>query len=178
MRGDGVCGRDGATGAGLADAEAGGGGAAGDSGTAELGADACATGGAAADGLTGRGGVGIVGGVTTEAGGRTTGGVGTEKVGLTTGCGTTTLGGGGATEAGGGGGAFTVEADGASVGEAAATGRIGGAAVGTCCLRIAFRTSPGREMLDRSILVLISSPSARLGRDGLEAVWASPAARK
>jgi len=73
-----------------------------------------------------------------------------------------------------------VETGGAMVGEAAATGRTGGAAVvaGACCLRIAFRTSPGREMLDRSILVLISSPTARLGRDGLAAVCASLAARK
>jgi hypothetical protein len=73
-----------------------------------------------------------------------------------------------------------VETGGAMVGEAAATGRTGGAAVvaGACCLRIAFRTSPGREILDRSILVLISSPTARLGRDGLAAVCASLAARK
>ena len=73
-----------------------------------------------------------------------------------------------------------METGGAMVGEAAATGRTGGAAVvaGACCLRIAFRTSPGREILDRSILVLISSPTARLGRDGLAAVCASLAARK
>lgn len=73
-----------------------------------------------------------------------------------------------------------VETGGAMVGGAAATGRTGGVAVvaGACCLRIAFRTSPGREILDRSILVLISSPTARLGRDGLAAVCASLAARK
>lgn len=81
---------------------------------------------------------------------------------------------------GGGGGAFTVEAGGATAGEAAATGRTEGAAAaaGACCLRMAFRTSPGLEILDRSILVLISSPSARLGRDGLAAECASLAARK
>ena len=73
-----------------------------------------------------------------------------------------------------------METGGAMVGEAAATGRTGGAAVGAgaCCLRMAFRTSPGREILDRSILVLISSPTARPGRDGRAAVCASLAARK
>jgi hypothetical protein len=48
----------------------------------------------------------------------------------------------------------------------------GGATAGDCCLRMAFRTSPGREIWERSILVLISSLSARLERDGL----ADPAA--
>lgn len=81
---------------------------------------------------------------------------------------------------GGGGGAFTVETDGAVAGEAVATGRTGGAAVvaGACCLRMAFRTSPGLEILDRSILVLISSLSTRLGRDCLAEVCASLAPRK
>ena len=60
----------------------------------------------------------------------------------------------------------------------AAVGRAGGATgVGAaCCLRIAFRTSPGREIWERSILVLISS--ARLTRDGLAAACASPAAAR
>jgi hypothetical protein len=48
----------------------------------------------------------------------------------------------------------------------------GGATAGACCLRMAFRTSPGREIWERSILVLISSLSARLERDG----FADPAA--
>jgi hypothetical protein len=80
---------------------------------------------------------------------------------------------------GGGAGAFTVETGGAA-GEAAAVGRRGGAATltGACCLRIALRTSPGLEILERSILVLISSLSVRLGRDGRVAVCASLAARK
>jgi hypothetical protein len=67
--------------------------------------------------------------------------------------------------AGGGGGVFTGTADGAA-GVALTGGRAAGAdaATGACCLRIAFRTSPGREILDRSILVLISSLSVRLGR--------------
>jgi hypothetical protein len=80
---------------------------------------------------------------------------------------------------GGGAGAFTAETGGAA-GEAAADGRTRGAATltGACCLRMAFRTSPGLEILDRSILVLISSLSARLGRDVRVAVCASLAARK
>jgi hypothetical protein len=43
---------------------------------------------------------------------------------------------------------------------------------------MAFSTSPGLEMCDRSILVLISSPSAREGREALEDPWASLADRK
>jgi hypothetical protein len=80
---------------------------------------------------------------------------------------------------GGGAGTFTVETEGAA-GEAAADGRRGRAATltGACCLRMAFRTSPGLEILERSILVLISSLSARLGRDDRVAVCASLAARK
>ena len=50
----------------------------------------------------------------------------------------------------------------------------GGAAVPDCCLVIAFSTSPGLEMCDRSILVLIPSFSVRLCRDCLDEVdWAS-----
>jgi hypothetical protein len=100
-------------------------------------------------------------------------------VGLTVDCGSTILGGGTAAEGGGGGGAFTVETDGAA-GEAAADGRMGGAAAltGACCFRIAFRTSPGLEILERSIFVLISSLSTRMGRDCFDEVCASLAARK
>jgi hypothetical protein len=43
---------------------------------------------------------------------------------------------------------------------------------------MAFRTSPGLEILERSILVLISSLSARLGRECFVEVCASLAARK
>jgi len=50
---------------------------------------------------------------------------------------------------------------------AAAEGRgAGGTTAGACCFRMAFRTSPGREIWERSILVLISSLSARGERDG------------
>jgi hypothetical protein len=48
-------------------------------------------------------------------------------------------------------------------GGATGRGATGGAAASFRCV-IAFRTSPGREMFDRSILVLISS-SPRTGRE-------------
>lgn len=98
-------------------------------------------------------------------------------MGLGVDCGTIILGGGSGAE--GGGGAFTVETGGAA-GEALAGGRAAGATAltGACCLRMAFSTSPGLEMLERSILVLISSLSARLGRDCFVDVCASLAARK
>jgi hypothetical protein len=101
------------------------------------------------------------------------------NVGLGAIVGTTILGGGTAAAAGGGGGVFTGETDGAA-GIALIGGRAAGAdaATGACCLRIAFRTSPGREILDRSILVLISSPSERLERVCFGADWVSLAARR
>jgi|SRR5579863_7607356 len=174
MRGDGACGRCAIGAAGLV---AAGGGAVGGAVT-EVGAKACATGGVAAGACARGPGTGIAGGVAADTGGWTTGGAGAENVGLTVCCGTITLGGGGAADVGGGG-ALTVAMDGAA-GEAVAVGRTGGAATvtGACCLRMAFRTSPGLEILDRSILVLISSLSARLGRDGRVDVCASLAARK
>ncbi len=46
-------------------------------------------------------------------------------------------------------------------------GRCAGATASFCCV-MAFSTSPGREICDRSILVLISS-SPRNERDGLAA---------
>lgn len=66
-----------------------------------------------------------------------------------------------------------------ATGVAAAGGRTGGAtAGGACCLRIAFSTSPGREIFERSILVLISSLSTRLERLALAAAAASPPAER
>jgi len=100
------------------------------------------------------------------------------NVGLGVVVGTTILG-GGTVAADGAGGVFKVETGGAEV-VAVTGGRAAGAdvATGACCLRIAFRTSPGREILDKSILVLISSLSARLGRDCFGAAWASLLARR
>ena len=174
MRGDGDC----AIGAaGFAAIGAGGcGGTTG--GTAETGGAACATAGVTTGGLTGRGGTGIAGGAAADTGGWATGGAGTEKVGLTVGVGTMTR--GGRTTAAGGATGAGVEVT--AVGPAAATGRGGGAGTatltGACCLRMAFRTSPGREILERSILVLISSLSMRAGRECFAALCVSPAPRK
>ena len=47
-----------------------------------------------------------------------------------------------------------------------------------CLLMMAFRASPGLEMCERSILVLISSASARTGREDRLEVCAALAARK
>jgi len=175
MRGGGVCGRDGAIGVAVfvATGAAGCAGATGGVVTA-VGAAACAAGGVAGVGWTG---CADAGGATSGTCDWATGGAGTENVGLGVDCGTIILGGGSGAE--GGGGAFTVETGGAA-GEALAGGRAAGATAltGACCLRMAFSTSPGLEMLERSILVLISSLSARLGRDCFVDVCASLAARK
>ena len=70
------------------------------------------------------------------------------------------------TEAGGVAGAAGFAAGGATTGRGGTTGaggRTGGAAAASFFCVIAFSTSPGREMCDKSILVLISS-SPRNGR--------------
>ncbi len=126
------------------------------------------TGGAADDALIG--GAAGAGGATLTGGG---GGVGRGGSGMgggtttgfsTTGAATTERDGAGATT--GGGGASFGGASGATTGLAmmggGGAGRAGGAAASFCCV-IAFSTSPGREMCDKSILVLISS-SPRAGR--------------
>ena len=144
MRGDGACGRGGAIGvAGFVATGVAGCGGAGAGGIAGVGVAAWAAGGTiggCAGGATG-------GVVAAVAGGCADGGAGTVNVGLGAVVGTTILGGGTAA-AGGGGGVFTGEAGGAA-GVALTGGRAAGAdaATGACCLRIAFRTSPGREIL-------------------------------
>jgi hypothetical protein len=82
------------------------------------------------------------------------------------------------------GGALAVAATGGATGAASlvstggAGGRGGGTAVACCCFVISLSTSPGLEMCERSILVLISSDS-RVARDErLGAPCASAAARK
>jgi hypothetical protein len=58
-------------------------------------------------------------------------------------------------------------------------GAVGWAGTVPCCLpMIAFSTSPGLEMWDKSILVLIPSGSARPARADFAALWLSPAPRK
>ncbi len=143
-----------------------------EAGACVCGADDAVTGGAAegggamtaTGGATGRGGVATGGATATGvAGFSTTGGATT----CTGGAGGDT---GGVTGAAGGGVGLTV--GGAITGRATtgggATGRIGGATASFCCV-MAFRTSPGREMCDKSILVLISS-SPRSGRADLAVV--------
>ncbi len=84
------------------------------------------------------------------------------------------LGAGGVEVATGGAGAAGF----ASTGAAGRGGGAAGADALCCCLAICFRTSPGLEMCERSILVLISSASRleRAEREG--AACASAAARK
>lgn len=103
-------------------------------------------------------------GVSTTFGGA---GCGTVKVGRST-CVGTIMRGGGAGAVGAETGAFATGAAGfaSGAGGFTATGRTGGAAggAGCCLLMIAFRTSPGFEILDRSILVLMPSDSLRAER--------------
>ena len=169
MRGEGICGRDAIGVDGFADIEAEGCGVAVAAGVIEVGAATCAAGVVATGACTVCAGGG---GVPADAGG----GAGAEKVGLAVGVGTIILGAGAATVAAGGGEALTVGAGGAA-GVAVAGGRTAGAGAaaltGACCFRMAFRTSPGREILERSILVLISSLSTRLERACFVEVCAS-----
>ncbi len=86
----------------------------------------------------------------------------------------------GITGAAGGAAGLSVGVGGATTGFAAtggAAGRAGGATASFCCV-IAFSTSPGREICDKSILVLISS-SPRSGRaDRADGVCASDEPRR
>jgi len=149
------------------------GGCAGAAGVTAAGG-APATGGALAGGAAGRAaGAGEDAG---DAGGAT--GAGTVNVGLAAGIGTTTFGGGGGGATGPGVGTVTLAAGFATAGFVSTTGTAdgwaGAAAVGACCLRMALRTSPGLEIWERSILVLISSAAVRPVRAGLVAACASP----
>ena len=104
------------------------------------------------------------------------------KVGLGLEAGTTNFG----AAAGAGAGAFGAVAVGAGGAEEAAglvsTGGAGGGAsatAGPCCLlMMALRASPGLEICERSILVLISSPSGRVGREDRLELCAGLAARR
>jgi hypothetical protein len=118
--------------------------------------------------ITGAGGGGTGrGGATTACGGGATGVAGFSITGGAT---TGRLGGtdvtGAATGVGGGGGGAGLAGGGMTPVRATTTGgsaaRTGAATASFFCV-IAFRTSPGREMCDKSILVLISS-SPRSGR--------------
>ena len=154
---DGVAGRTGAAGGagatGAADAVTGGTtGVVGGGATTATGG----TGGAAGRGIGGAGG-----GATTAAGFSTTGGATTGRTGGAGG-GVTDVG-AATTGAGGFGDGTATTGFGGIAGAAGRTGAGGAAAASFFCV-IAFSTSPGREMCDKSILVLISS-SPRRGRD-------------
>ncbi len=128
---------DGAIGVGVVGTAAGGGGGA-----------AGRTGGATAAGAAG-----VTGGAAGAAGFSAAGGTITGRAG---GAGAA----GAATGAGGAACATGLATGGTTVGRggtAGAAGRTGGAAAASFFCVIAFSTSPGREMCDRSILVLISS---------------------
>jgi hypothetical protein len=116
-------------------------GAAGEGPAATIGG-AAAGGTGAAGGGAGRGGGALTGDAGT--GSDAAGGATTERTGMAggAGCAITGAGGGGAT--------------GFVTGGKTTAGFSGGAAASFFCV-IAFSTSPGREMCDRSILVLISS---------------------
>jgi len=122
-------------------------------------------------GVAATGGVGgIFGGMTTTAGGRCAATV----------AGVTSLGAGGSIGLGAAGLAATTGAsslasiDGAATGGFAAggfaTGRITGRSAASLCCVIARSTSPGREICERSILVLISSSPWLAGRAALLAL--------
>ena len=124
----------------------------GGAGIAGRGGGAVTVGGGAAAGVTGAAGFSTTGATTS---GRAAGGAGAvTAVAVASGADGAT--GGGVGLAAGGGTATGFAAT------AGAAGRAGAAAASFFCV-IAFSTSPGREMCDRSILVLISS-SPRSGR--------------
>src|ERR1700686_3335822 len=142
-------------------------------GTIMRGAGGCG-GTATASGATGRGaaagGCGAVDAVTEGVGGPTAAGGGGTPGGRAGGAATVACGGGGAA---GGGVAFT--AGGTATGLAAtggAAGRVGAAAASFFCV-MAFSTSPGREMCDKSILVLISSSPRSVRADRADSDCAS-----
>jgi hypothetical protein len=162
MRGPGGCGRGGAAAAiglgGLTCAETGGTGGTRAAGGATAGGTA-ATGGAAAGGGARTTGLDCAGGAIVRGGALLAGAECAGEVGFAIGV----VG-------------FASCAAGGDTGRAGGAGCDEGAAC--CLLMMAFSTSPGLEMCDKSILVLISSASTRLARAVLPALWASPEARK
>jgi hypothetical protein len=63
-------------------------------------------------------------------------------------------------------------------GGGATAGGASAAEDGCCLLMMAFKASPGLEIWERSILVLISSASARAGREDRLEAWAALLARR
>ena len=174
IRGDGATGCTGVLGAAGLEAMAGGwAGGAGGRGVVTDGVGLLAESGGAGGGTAGRG----------AAGGADGGGacIGAVKLGRGVGVGTTSLG-----EAAGGGaaglGAGVVAAGGAAeTADLTGGGTVRGASTvadGCCLLMMAFNASPGLEIWERSILVLISSASARVAREGRLEVCAELPARR
>jgi hypothetical protein len=131
--------------------------------------------------LAAGGGTGVFGGMTTTDGGRY---VAATDAGVTIrGAGGVVVAGAGASTTGFGGTAFGAVTTGAAgvsafastVGAGAGaftTGRAGGCSTTAFCCVIARSTSPGREICERSILVLKSS-SPKLGREEVRALGAA-----
>jgi len=162
MRGAGACGGPATTGAAGRGAATGAWGAA--DAVIEGAAGATTTTGA---GVAGRGGAAVVGavGVATEIAGADGFSTGATTSGRAAGAGVFAAGVDVAAGECATGGGVGLAAGGATTAGLAATGeagRAGGATASFCCV-MAFSTSPGREMCDKSILVLISS-SPRSGR--------------
>src|SRR5690348_2564578 len=103
-------------------------------------------------------------GVCAAGGGVAAGGVNDGRTGV---CGTINLGAGGASTGFGGAATGACATGGAGFTSTGGAGGRGGAtgAAGACLLIMALSTSPGLEMFDRSILVLISSGSERPERE-------------
>jgi hypothetical protein len=193
-RGAGGTGAAGRTGAGGGATSTG---AAGVTGAAELvAAGSVGGGGATFGGTTTTGGIALAAGAGGATGGGATG-LGGIKTGAggraaATDAGVTNLGAGGSATGAGGGvvvtaaGGATGAADaagraiagGAAAGAGFASGRAGGWATASFCCVIARSTSPGREICERSILVLISSPSRVAREDFVEVPDSSPRARR
>jgi hypothetical protein len=135
--------------------------------TAGGGGAACAPAGAvdAAGGVATTDGTGAFGGITTTDGGRM----------AATDAGVTSLGAGASTAGLGAAGLAVIvgassfaSMEGAATG-GFATGRVAGRSTASRCWVMARSTSPGREICDKSILVLISSSPWVAGRAGLAA---------
>jgi hypothetical protein len=165
---------------------AGGGGASGFD-AAMIGLSGGGTGGAtrggaaAAGGTAGADATGVAGATTGGLGGTTTAAGGREAATVS---GVTSRGCGGSTAGLGGAGAAGLTATGAAGLAAGGTGgtafgseRAGGCAIDSFCCVMARSTSPGREIWERSILVLIAS-SPRAARDDLEGAVSSAWARR
>lgn len=114
----------------------------------------------AAGGVAIAGGTGTFGGITTTDGGRSA----ATDAGVTSlGAGASTAGLGAAGFAAIVGASSFASMEGAATG-GFATGRVAGRSAASLCCVMARSTSPGREILDRSILVLISSSPWLAGR--------------